>query len=65
MSFSSRKPTNLLQTSFSRTLEIAGSMLMGLYLFRTVLSPDLKIGITFAVFRLPGTIPVLNDWFII
>ena len=30
MSFSSRKPTNLLHASFSRTLEIAGSMLIGL-----------------------------------
>ena len=29
------------------------------------MSPDLKIGTIFAVFRLPGTIPVLNDWFII
>ena len=36
-------------------------MLIGPYLFRKVLSPDLKIGTIFAVFRLPATIPVLND----
>ena len=64
MSFSSRKQINLLHNFVSRTLDIAGSALIGLSLFRAVLSPDLKIGNIFAVFRLPGTIPVLNDWFI-
>ena len=38
-----------------------GRIDMGLQLLKFWMSPDLKMGVIFAIFSLQGTIPVVND----
>ena len=48
---------------FFIVLERAGRILNGLQLLKILLFPSyLKTGITFACFRLSGTMPVTKDW---
>ena len=52
---------SLIDISFSRMFEKAGSILIGLQLLNKFWSPDLKIGITRAIFKSSGTRPVVID----
>ena len=61
MFFSVRNFVSLIDTIFSRIFEKLHKREIGRKLFMSVMSPDLKIGITFAILNLSGTIPVESE----
>ena len=56
-----RQSHKLLYTTYSRTFDNTFKTKIGLYLSVEVLSPDLKIGVTFAIFSTVGKSPLLRQ----